>query len=104
EVHRVELLFPQVAQLDRAGDFEQAVREGRLSVIDVRDDAEVPHVRGDFEAVEVGGLHGRRPLQYGLQALKTALASNGRTSSCSTRMTTRKARSKPTMGGITRRT
>ena len=42
EVHRVEVLGPHVAGVDRPGELEDAVGEGRLPVVDVGDDAEVP--------------------------------------------------------------
>jgi hypothetical protein len=42
DVHRVEVLLPHQAGIDRARPFEQAVRQRRLAVVDVRDDAEVP--------------------------------------------------------------
>ena len=41
EVELVEHLVLHVAQCDGAGCLEQSVRERRLAVIDVRDDAEV---------------------------------------------------------------
>src|SRR5438132_9698984 len=45
EVHRVEDLVLHVALADRAGVLEQAVRQRRFAVVDVGDDAEVPHER-----------------------------------------------------------
>ena len=39
EVHRVEVLRPHVARVDRSGELEDAVGERRLSVVDVGDDA-----------------------------------------------------------------
>ena len=42
EVHRVEVLGPHVAGVDRAGELEDAVGEGGLAVVDVGDDAEIP--------------------------------------------------------------
>ena len=41
EVHRVEELGAHVAHGDRLGDLEDAVRERRLAVVDVRDDRKV---------------------------------------------------------------
>ena len=41
EVHRVEQLLAHLALLDRAGGLDEPVGEGRLAVVDVRDDAEV---------------------------------------------------------------
>ena len=50
EVHRVEVLRAHVARVDRAGQLEDAVGEGRLAVVDVGDDREVA------DASEVHGL------------------------------------------------
>ena len=48
EVHGVEHLAGHLARIDRVGRLQQAIREGRLAVIDMRDDAEVPNaLRGD---------------------------------------------------------
>jgi hypothetical protein len=44
QVHRVEQLRAMVARVDRAGDLEDAVGQGRLPVIDVGDDREVADV------------------------------------------------------------
>jgi hypothetical protein len=52
EIHGVEMLVGHLAFGDRARVFEQAVGQGRLSVIDVRDDAEI--------ACELGGHLRRR--------------------------------------------
>jgi hypothetical protein len=41
EVHRIEQLLAHLALLDRPGGLDQAVREGRFAVVDVRDNAEV---------------------------------------------------------------
>ena len=46
EVHRVEVLLAHVARLDGPGQFEDAVRERRLAVVDVGDDREVANLRG----------------------------------------------------------
>ena len=54
DVHAVEVLRPHVAVADDARDAEHAVGEGRLAVVDVRDDAEVADQRG------VGGSGHRR--------------------------------------------
>ena len=73
EVHRVEVLLAHVARVDRAGQLEDAVRERRLAVVDVGDDAEVAdasqlHDRIDATNVTPGsvadrvrGLGPRRP-------------------------------------------
>ncbi len=47
QVHRIERLLFHVARFDGARQFQQAIRERRLAVIDVRDDAEVADVRRD---------------------------------------------------------
>ena len=41
EVHRVEHLGAHLLRVDRPGDFEDAVGQGRLAVVDVGDDREV---------------------------------------------------------------
>ena len=41
QIHRVEQLVLHFAHLDGAGQFKDAVRQRRLAVVDVRDDAEV---------------------------------------------------------------
>src|SRR5688572_5879050 len=41
ELHRVEQLVAHVALGNRAGQFENAIGERRLAVVDVRDDREV---------------------------------------------------------------
>ncbi len=45
DVHAVQVLGAHVAVGDHARDLEHAVGEGRLAVIDVGDDAEVPDLR-----------------------------------------------------------
>ena len=45
EVHGVEHLLLHVALGERAGALEQAVSQGRLTVVDVGDDDKVPYVR-----------------------------------------------------------
>src|SRR5205085_2614575 len=42
DVHLVEVLRPHLACLDDARHLEHAVGQGRLAVVDVGDDAEVP--------------------------------------------------------------
>ena len=44
EVHRIEDLLAHLAFLHRAGLLEQPVRQRRLAVVDVRDDAEIPYM------------------------------------------------------------
>jgi hypothetical protein len=44
EVHAVEQLRLHLARLNGAGQLEEAVREGRLPVVDVRDDREIADV------------------------------------------------------------
>ena len=43
EVHRIEDLFHHFALGQRAGDLEKPVRECRFSMIDVRDNGEIPN-------------------------------------------------------------
>ncbi len=45
DVHAVEVLSAHRALLDDAGELQHPVRESRLAVVDVRDDAEVPDLR-----------------------------------------------------------
>ncbi len=56
EVHFVEHLITHFTRLNRAGAFKEPIREGRLAVINMGDDAEV----ADVHCVGV-----RRPLPYG---------------------------------------
>ena len=44
EVHAVEDLIGSIPRADRAGKFEQAVRQSRLAVIDMRDDGKISDV------------------------------------------------------------
>ena len=41
QIHRIEQLILLLALLDRAGALEQPIRQRRLAVIDVRDDAKI---------------------------------------------------------------
>ena len=45
DVHPVQVLGPHVAVGDDAGDAEHPVGQGRFTVVDMRDDAEVPDLR-----------------------------------------------------------
>ena len=45
DVHPVQVLRPHLARLDDPGELQHPVRERRLSMVDVRDDAEVPDHR-----------------------------------------------------------
>ena len=54
EVHRVEDLRLHLARLQRAGELEEPVREGRLAVVDVRDDGEVT----DEPRIHIAGAWG----------------------------------------------
>jgi hypothetical protein len=45
QVHLVEVLGAHLALADGVGEIDQPVGEGRLAVVDVRDDAEVAHAR-----------------------------------------------------------
>ena len=65
EVHRVEHLRRHLALVDRVRRLEQPVRERRLPVVDVRDDAEVADaLRGDHPAESSGAPPGS-PLRAG---------------------------------------
>ena len=46
QVHRVQHLRHHFALRQRAGHFQQTIRQGRLAVIDVRNDAEISDSRG----------------------------------------------------------
>ena len=65
ELHRVEDLLAHLAGRDRVGELEDAVRERRLAVVDVRDDREVAdvalvHPAGDGTGRPLGS-RSRRP-------------------------------------------
>ena len=51
DVHRVEVLGPHVAWVDRPGQLEDAIRQRRLAVVDVADDREVANELGGDHAV-----------------------------------------------------
>ena len=51
EIHRVEVLLAHVTRVDGAGDFEDAIGQRRLAMVDVSDDREV---------ADAGELHGPR--------------------------------------------
>ena len=63
EVHRVEQLGLHVALVDGAGDLEQAVGEGRLAVVDVRDDREVADEAVVHGALFPGRFSGARSIR-----------------------------------------
>ena len=44
EIHGVEDLRLHLARLQGAGELEEAIRQRRLAMVDVRDDREVPYV------------------------------------------------------------
>ena len=44
QIHRVEHLFRHLTRGERAGVLQQAIRQRRFAVIDVRDDAKIPDV------------------------------------------------------------
>ncbi len=46
EIHRVEHLRGHLALAERAGKLEQAIGQGGLAVVDVRDNAKIPDVLG----------------------------------------------------------
>jgi hypothetical protein len=45
QVHLVQVLRAHLPLADRVGEVEQSVGQGRLSVVDVGDDAEIPQAR-----------------------------------------------------------
>ena len=55
EIHRIEQLILPLAVLDRAGALEQTIRERRLAVIDVRDDAEIARELDGHEGLHYAG-------------------------------------------------
>jgi hypothetical protein len=59
DVHPVQVLRAHLASLDHPGELEHPVGQGRLAVIDVGDDAEVP----DHSLV---GIAGSRAGRFGL--------------------------------------
>ncbi len=56
EIHRIEELILFLAVVNRAGALEQAIRQSRFAVIDVRDDAEIA---GQLDRHEGAALCGR---------------------------------------------
>ena len=62
EVHRVEHLLAHLARGKRARQFEHAVGEGGLAVVDVRDDAEVADEGGVHRAQCSKAARGAAPL------------------------------------------
>ena len=49
QVHRIQHLLAHLAFLHRARRLQQAIRQRRLAVVDVRDDAEIPNVTNVHE-------------------------------------------------------
>jgi len=71
QVHRVEDLLAHLALLEGAGQLDQAVGQGGLPVVDVRDDAEV----ADVGLAHAGAnIVGSRPLHPGVWQLLRALS------------------------------
>jgi hypothetical protein len=54
QIHGIEQLILFFALVDRAGALEQSIRQGGLSVIDVRDDAEIARLLDSHEAPVCG--------------------------------------------------
>ena len=46
DVHAVEVLGPHLARVNDTGDLQHPIGQGRLAVIDMRDDAEIPDQLG----------------------------------------------------------
>ena len=63
--HAVEQLRRHIARVDRPGHLEQAIRQRRLAVVDMRDDAEI----ADGKAVHARGAYHRTPAAFPLPAL-----------------------------------
>ena len=58
DVHGVEVLLPHEPGVDGSGDLEDAVRQGRLAVVDVADDGEVADALDrDGSGGDCGGRH-----------------------------------------------
>ena len=75
ELHRVEHLGRHLALVDRVGGFEQPVGEGRLPVVDVRDDAEVADaLRGDHPRESSEDRCGLRLLGWNVARAAIAVA------------------------------
>ena len=55
QVHGIKQLILFLALMDGAGALEQPIRQGCLSVIDVRDDAEIARVLDSHEARNYAG-------------------------------------------------
>ena len=67
DVHVVQVLVAHVARLDHAGHLQDPVRQGRLAVVDVGDDAEVADLLGIRERLrrEIPGHVGHAPYYWG---------------------------------------
>ena len=61
DVHAVQVLGPHLTWVDDPGDLQHAVGQGRLPVVDVRDDAEIP----DHRRIGASGLPGRHTGPHG---------------------------------------
>ena len=60
DVHGVEVLLPHEPGVDGSGDLQDAVRQGRLAVVDVADDGEVADALDrDGSGGGCGGRHGQ---------------------------------------------
>ena len=44
DVHGVEVLLAHLPGIDRSGDLEDAIRQGRLAMVDVADDGEIADI------------------------------------------------------------
>ena len=64
DVHRVQQLGLHVALLHRVGELEDAVRDGRLAVVDVRNDREVADMCGIGRRHEVNDSEVTRRMLY----------------------------------------
>ena len=55
QIHRIEQLILLLALVDRARALEQSIRQRRLAVIDMRDDAEIAGQLDRHEAAHYAG-------------------------------------------------
>ena len=61
EIHRVEHLRLHLAAAERTGEFEQAIRQGRLAVVDMGDDRKIADQEGSMGYGRLERRQGRPP-------------------------------------------
>jgi hypothetical protein len=79
DVHPVEVLGPHIAVRDDTGELQHPIGQGRLAVVDMGDDAEVPNLRRRGEGLVGETADGNLLVKPGLGA--TRVSADGR---CST--------------------